>query len=266
LIRRRHRDLALGLLVASVLGAGFVATAHARPLEDIQRRGVISLCAAPNALPFASKRGEPPGYQIELARALAERLDVRLQVEWVIQSFQYRRVDCDIVMDAIADPEAQSEVPLRLSKTYQRSGVALAVPSEDNGITGFDSLTDQRRVGVLQGSLAHMYLEQRGARTIPFGFEDDMLAALARGELEAAAATPLSIGYYNLVHPAAQMRLIYAYDTVPELSWQHAVGMRRSDELLREAIDRIVEAMLADGTFERMYAKYGIEHRPPEPH
>ena len=52
---------------------------------------------------------------------------MRLQVEWVVLSFQYRRVDCDIVMDAIADPEAQSEVRLRLSKPYQRSGVALAV-------------------------------------------------------------------------------------------------------------------------------------------
>ncbi len=226
---------------------------------------MISLCAAPNALPFASKRGELPGYQIELARALAERLGVRLQVEWVILAFQYGRVDCDIVMDAIADPEAHGEVRLRLSKPYQRSGVALAVHPENDGITGFDSLSQQRRVGVLQGSLAHMYLEQRGARTVPFGFEDDMLQALAGGELEAAAATPLSIGYYNLAHPAAEMSLLYAYDSVPELSWDLAVGMRRSDRFLRKAIDNAVEDMLGDGTFERIYARYGIEHRPPEP-
>lgn len=264
MIRCPHRELLLVLLVAALVGIGFVAPAKARALEDIQRRGVISLCAAPHALPFASKRGEPPGYQIELARVLAERLGVRLQVEWVILAFQYRRVDCDIVMDAIADPEAQNEVRLHLSKPYQRSGVALAVHPENNGVTGFDSLTQQRRVGVLQGSLAHMYLEQRGARTVPFGFEDDMLQALAGGELEAAAATPLSIGYYNFAHPAAQMRLLYAYDAVPELSWNLAVGMRRSDQLLREAIDRAVEAMLDDGTFEKIYAEYGIEHRPPE--
>jgi hypothetical protein len=31
---------------------------------------------------------------------LAERLGVRLQVEWVLLAFQYGRVDCDIVMDA----------------------------------------------------------------------------------------------------------------------------------------------------------------------
>ena len=140
----------------------------------------------------------------------------------MIQSFQYRRVDCDIVMDAIADPEAQSEVPLRLSKTYQRSGVALAVPSEDNGITGFDSpdrSAPRRRV--LQGSLAHMYLEQRGARTIPFGFEDDMLSPAASWKRRRSAAQHRLL---QLGPSSSSMRLIYAYDAVPELSWQHAVG------------------------------------------
>jgi polar amino acid transport system substrate-binding protein len=264
LIPRPCRNLALALSLAGLVGVGFAATTQARPLESIQSRGVISLCAAPNALPFASKRGEPPGFQIELARALAERLGVRLEVEWVVLAFQYRRVDCDIVMDAIAGPEVESEVPLRLSTPYQTSGVALAVRAESDGITGLDSLSPQGRVGVLQRSLAHMYLEQRGARTVPFAFEDEMLDALARGELEAAAATPLSIGYYNQAHPAARMRLIHAYEAVPELSWALAVGMRRSDQPLREAIDRAVQELVSDGTFARIYASYGIEHRPPK--
>jgi polar amino acid transport system substrate-binding protein len=264
LVARPRPHSLLALFLAGMFGLGFAAKAGARALEDIQRRGVLSLCAAPNALPFASKRGERPGYQIELGRTLAERLGVRLQVEWVILSYQYRAVDCDITMDTIADQEAQGENELRWSAPYHRSGVALAVRPGNDGITGFDSLGQERRVGVLQGSLAHMYLEQRGARTVPFGFEDDMLADLAAGELDAAAATPLSIGYYNLEHPAAQLRLVYAYDAVPELSWDLAVGMRRSDRFLRKAIDQAVQAMLDDGTFERIYASYGIEHRPPE--
>lgn len=263
---RRTARPPLALLVASLIGAGSIAEVKARALEDIQRRGVISLCAAPNALPFASKRGAPPGYQIELARALAERLGVRLQVEWVLLSFQRRRVDCDIAMDTIADREAQGDGDLRWSEPYQRSGVALAVRPEDAAITGFGSLGEERRVGVLRGSLAHMYLEQRGARTVPFGFEAEMLAALVEGRLDAAAVTPLSIGYYNLEHPASQVRLVYAYDEVPELGWELAVGMRRSDRFLRKAVDEVVAAMLDDGTFARIYAEYGIEHRPPERH
>jgi polar amino acid transport system substrate-binding protein len=261
---RARTSWVLALILASAIDPGFAPEAGARALEAIQSRGVISLCAAPNALPFATKRGDPPGYQIELAQAIADRLGVALQIEWVTLSFQYRVVDCDIVMDAIADREAQSEGRLRLSKPYQKSGVSLAVRPEDDNITSFESLDQERRVGVLHGSLAYMYLDQHGAHAIPYGFEDDMLQALANREIDAAAVTALSAGYYNLQHPAAQVRLIFAYDAVPELGWDLAVGMRRSDQPLREAIDGAVEAMLHDGTFERIYAKYGIQHRPPE--
>jgi ABC-type amino acid transport substrate-binding protein len=256
---------ALALVLAGGIGFGLAPDAAARALEDIQRRGFISLCAAPNALPFASKRGDRRGYQIELAQALADRLGVRLQVDWVTLSFQYRQIDCDLVMDAIADPEVQGENNLRWSMPYQRSGVALAVRPEANGIMGFDSLDSRYRVGVLPGSLAHMYLDQHGAHAIPYGFEEDLLQALSNGEVDAAAVTALSAGYYNLQHPTEQVRLIYAYDSVPELGWDLAVGMRRSDRFLRKAIDHAIEGMLGDGTFERIYASYGIEHRPPEP-
>lgn len=254
----------LALVLAGLIGLGFASDAVARALEDIQRRGVISLCAPPNALPFAAKRGDRPGYQIELAQALADRLGVGLKLDWVTQANQYSRADCDLIMDTIADPEAQLESNLRWSKPYQKSGVALAVRPGVDGITGFDSLYGRYRVGVLLGSVAHMYLDQHGAHAIPYGFEDDMLEGLAKGEIDTAAVTALSAGYYNLQHPAAKFRLIYAYDAVPELSWDLAVGMRRSDRFLRKAIDHAVEDMLADGTFEQSYASYGIEHRPPE--
>jgi polar amino acid transport system substrate-binding protein len=236
---------------------------QARPLEDVKARGLISVCAPPNALPFASKTGDRPGYQIELAEALAERLDVRLQVNWVTLAYHRQRADCDLIMDTIADREAQKDNDLHWSKPYQRSGVALAVQPESDGIAGFGDLAG-RRIGVLRGSLAHMILQQQGAQTIPFGFEDDMLSALAGGEIEAAAATPMSIGYYNLTHPDQQVKLLYAYDAEPQLAWDLAVGMRRSDHSLRKAVDEAVEAMIEDGTFDRIYAAYGIEHRPPK--
>jgi polar amino acid transport system substrate-binding protein len=39
--------------------------------------------------------------------------------------------------------------------------------------------------------------------------------------------------------------------------------MRRSDSQLRSEIDRAVERLLADGTIRTIYARYGIDHRPP---
>ena len=89
--------------------------AHARTLAEIKERGAIGLCAHPNSLPFASKTADPPGFQIELGRALARELGVSLTPDWIITAYQISRADCDIMLDVIADPEAQEESRLKLS-------------------------------------------------------------------------------------------------------------------------------------------------------
>jgi polar amino acid transport system substrate-binding protein len=89
--------------------------------------GSGSLRILTNALPFASKRDAAPGFQVEIAKALAKRLGISLEQHWVVNSFQYRRADCDIVLDAIADRAALADVGLRMSRPYHRSGVVLAV-------------------------------------------------------------------------------------------------------------------------------------------
>ncbi len=248
--------------------AGFVTAGEteARPLEAIKFRGVISLCAHPNALPFSSKKGDPPGFQIELAAALARELGVGLTVEWVTTRYHPRRADCDIIVGSIAHRQAQSERRVRLSRPYHQSGVALALRPELDHVEGFHDLVNGERVGVLSGSMASFVLDQRGIRTIPFGFEDEMIEALVRGDIEAAAVSPASAGYYNLTHPEAAVRLVHAYEGEPELTWEMAVGMRRADYEVVRAVNEVLERLLADGTVAHIYARYGIEHRPPRRH
>ena len=120
-----------------------------------------------------------------------------------------------------------------------------------------------RKVGVLTSSIAAMTLDKRGIDTVPGLFEDEILAMLAKGEIDAAAVTPTSVGYFNLRHPDAKLRLAYVFDNEPDLSWNVAVGMRRPDAELRQAIDTAMTHLLADGTVKRVYAHYGIELVPP---
>jgi polar amino acid transport system substrate-binding protein len=256
---RRSRAGVLAAMLATGLAA---SVAGARPLGVIRDRGVLSLCAHANAMPFASRTQDPPGFQIELARALARELGVTLQVEWVTTGFQFRAADCDIVLDTIAVPEAQAERRLQLSRAYQRSGVGLALRADTAGVAAFEDVAG-RRVAVQSGSLAAMLLGRRGARLAAFGFEEDMVEALARGEVDAAAVSPATVGYFNLRRPEARLRFVHAYDSEPELRWDLAVGLRRADAPFREAIDRAIGRLMADGTVARIYARYGIEHRPP---
>jgi polar amino acid transport system substrate-binding protein len=189
---------------------------------------------------------------------------VRLVRHWVINDFQLPRADCDIVLDAIADRATLGETGLRPSRPYQRSGVVLAVRGEDAASTSLDSLAGGRRVGVAVGSMASMILDRRGIATVPFVFEDEIMTALKRREIDAAAVTRASIGYYNLTHPAETARAIAAFDGDQALNWNVAVGMLRPDDRLRQGIDTALDGLLADGTIARIYAHYGIELRPPQ--
>jgi polar amino acid transport system substrate-binding protein len=257
-LRQRTAAFA-GLALAAALAA---APASARALSDIKSSGVIVVCAHPNSLPFARKDGKRHGFQVEMAEALAKELGVKLERDWVITRYDLFRTQCDLVMDSIADREAQAESGLQLSKPYRRSGVALAVRASDKKTRSLDDLR-VRKVGVLTSSIAAMTLDQRGIDTVPGLFEDEMLEMLVKGEVDAAAVTGTSIGYYNLRHPDAKLRLIDAFAGDADLSWNVAVGMRRPDAELIQAVDDALTRMVAQGTVKRVFAHYGVELVPP---
>ena len=236
--------------------------ADARSLETVIERGSLTLCTSPNALPFASKSGPVPGFQIELGEKIAEQLGVKLTREWVVSAIQYRRADCDLVLDVIARKDTEPPGGVRISRPYHRSGVVLAVRS-DSPATALANLGPDQRVGVPVSSLVSMTLAKAGIATSPFAFEDDIVAALANREIEAAAVTPMTVGWFNLQHADKPLRLIPAFDNDPDLNWNIAAGLLRPDDKLQQRVDAAIEALLADGTIARIYARYGIELRPP---
>jgi polar amino acid transport system substrate-binding protein len=261
---QRIAGLCQGLIVAVFLAhAAAPDVARARPLDSIRSRGILMVCANPNALPFSSKTGDRRGFELELGEALANQLGVKLEVGWVVFPFQVGRVDCDVVLDAIVDQASAQERHVRLSKPYQVSGVAIALRPGFSGVTDFADLKKGQRVGAMVGSLASVTLGQKGLPTIPFTFEDEMIEAVGKGELDAALATPASIGYYNLLHRDSPVTLVRAYENQPEFRWEIAVGMRKSDDALVAAINEAIDRLLADGTVNRIYASYGVEPSSP---
>jgi len=251
----------LPLIVGALIG--LIGPAQARSLDTIRSIGALGLCAHPNSLPFANKAGDPPGFQLELGQALARELGVSLRLDWIITQYQMRSAGCDIVLDAIADREAQGETNLRISKPYYRTGVVLAVPMTSK-LTSFRSLDEHTKVGVQVGSVAAMTISQRHVPTSTFGFEVDSLEALANREIDAAAVTPTVAAYFNLMHPDKAIRILDPDETEADLNWNVAVGMVRPDDSFRDAIDQALERLRADGTIDRIYQHYGVTLRAPK--
>lgn len=249
------------VIVAAAIG--LPGLAQARTLDAIRASGVIGLCAHPNSLPFARKTGEPPGFQVELGQVMARELGVALRLDWIITQYQMRSAGCDILLDVIADREAQGETRLRISKPYYRTGVALAVPSS-SPLTSFKSLNERTKVGVQVGSIAAMIIGQRRVPLSTFGFESDSLEAVSNREIDAAAVTPTAAGYFNLTHPDNPLRILDRDESMADLNWNVAVGMIRPDDALREAIDQALERLRSDGTIDRIYRRYGIVLQAPK--
>ena len=44
---------------------------------------------------------------------------------------------------------------------------------------------------------------------------------------------------------------------------QPCVGMRKSDRALVDAVNQVLEKLLAEGTITQIYGHYGVEHRAP---
>ncbi|MEY9879671.1 substrate-binding periplasmic protein [Bradyrhizobium sp. USDA 329] len=249
------------VIVAAAIG--LPGPAQARTLDAIRASGVIGLCAHPNSLPFARKTGEPPGFQVELGQVMARELGVALRLDWIITQYQMRSAGCDILLDVIADREAQGETRLRISKPYYRTGVALAVPSS-SPLTSFKSLNERTKVGVQVGSIAAMIIGQRHVPLSTFGFESDSLEAVSNREIDAAAVTPTAASYFNLTHPDNPLRILDRDESIADLNWNVAVGMIRPDDALREAIDRALERLRGDGTIDQIYRRYGIVLQAPK--
>ena len=251
-------------IAALLLPAAFMPAASARSLEQIKAFGTLSVCLPANSLPFSSRHDTPAGFEVELANVLARELGVSLETDWVISPIQVLRANCDLLLDVIADPEAQDNSHLVLSKPYYRSGVALVVP-QGSPITSLAALDAHTKVAVQVGSIVSMILSQRQVGLTTYAFEDEMLQAVADGEADAAAVTPVSAGYFNLAHPDHKLTILPPDEADQRLVWNIAIGMRKPDPGLREAMNKAIDQLSANGTIASIYGRYGVTLLPPKP-
>ena len=134
---------------------------------------------------------------------------------------------------------------MKLSRPYQQSGVVLAFRAGITSVASYSELKPNLRIGAMVGSLARLYLGQHDLATIPYTFEDEMIEALGKGELDVAAVSPATVGFYNLGHPNAPIAVTRAFESVPELNWSIAVGMRKADDALVDGVNDALNRLIA---------------------
>ncbi len=139
-----RRERAFVVAMAAVLAAGAVS-ADAASLATVRERGTFGVCAHPDALPYSSQDRTLPGFQLEIAEAIASQLGVRLRVEWIVFTRHARRVDCDATIGAIvkADTDGAPRRGPRLTG-HTTSSTLASCPCPPSGAPSRSSTPSRR--------------------------------------------------------------------------------------------------------------------------
>jgi polar amino acid transport system substrate-binding protein len=246
--------------------------ADARNLEDILARGAFSICADPDALPFSQRSGAPAGIQIDLAKLLADRIGVRLDVHWVALRSAARGVNCDAIMGSLAQAEdddagehktSKGVLRAALTRPYARVTTRIVIAEDSPPIQTLDDLRG-RSIAVIHASLAHYLFNAKHipVRTL-YPSPEEILAAVASKEMSAGIVADWVFGWYRKSHPESGLRMLDSLVVDPDLDYNVAITLRNTDVALLERVNAVLDDLKSDGSLTQLFDRYGIIYKAP---
>lgn len=194
------------------------------------------------------------GFEKDLADALGQHLNRPIelvQLNWDSMIPALGRHTIDFAMNGIelTDEHKRGALFTRPYYVYQQQ---IVVRADESRVQVFEDLRG-KRVGTLAASAAHRMLEQLGG--VDMKFYSDMYAIyqdLAMGRLDAVFLDQPVAAYYAKKNP--KLRFV----DPPLGEGYYAIALRKGDEALKRQLDEALEALLADGTLERIYRKWDM--------
>lgn len=240
------------LLFACVI---FVSVAEARTWEQIKKSGVIKVAVDGMTPAFNFyKNGELVGFEVDLAKAIAERL--HLKIEWTVQPFnslliglKQDRFDLIAVSHTIT-PQRSKMVdfikPHYCSNTY--------IISKEGGPRTVAELSD-KKVAVAVGTVYYDKLASYGTigniMTVPG--ESDGFVALQNDRAD-AWVTESEIARGALQNAKNKLQLGDAI-----LTQVNAMAVAKGNKELQTIVDGQMQALMNDGTYKQLMQRYVAE-------
>ena len=220
--------------------------------------GKLIVVTTGNFPPFTSidpDSGENVGYTIDIVREVAERLGLELElptVDFVAELEGLSQGLYDIADSGIWPTAARQEAFL-FSRPMTSTGIVAQVRAADSGSAGLQDLTGLK-VGGIQGSSQEIYITERPELGYDsysgFAGAGEALTALKQGRVDLLSQDTLVAGFASVNDP----ELGVAGPTVAAhpLSLAFQLGL----EGKRDAVDAVMNEMIADGTLAAIQMKW----------
>jgi polar amino acid transport system substrate-binding protein len=249
------------LLPMLVLPGGCGGRDHASTLDRVLARGVLVVGTEPEFPPFESldANGDPVGFDIDMARAIASDLGVDVRFEMMAfdslpSALGVGKIDV-ILSGMTATPErAESRA---FTDSYFRTQLCLLVGKDAAIHEPRDA--DGKRVVVKLGTTGDINATRLfpGAEITRFDTEGACALEVIHGRADAFLYDRHSILRHHLAHPDTTRALLEPLSDEP-----YAMAVRFGDQVFVDRLNTFLHDIRADGRYAAMYEKhFGV---PPD--
>lgn len=247
------------LLITAIAASGQKESGEDLSLQNIIDKGtfVLGLDDSFPPMGFRDENGEIVGFDIDVAREVAARLGVELvpqPIDWNAKEQELATGNIDCIWNGFTvTPER--EAVMSFSEPYVKNAQVVVVRS-DSPVNTLSDLAGGA-VGVQAGSSAQIAIDDtegfRESLDEVVEFKENLTALmdLEIGGVD-AVVMDLLVANDNINRSGKDFRILDETLTEEE----YAIGFRKNDIALRDAVNAQLEAMAADGSLAEIAVKW----------
>jgi lysine/arginine/ornithine transport system substrate-binding protein len=246
----------------TILLALLIAWPSGLPAKDWK---VIRFGVDPSYPPFESKAadGSLVGFDIDLGNALCAKLNAKCvwvenDFDGMIPALQARKIDA-VLSDMSVTEKRRQQIDFTGKISF--SPTRMVAKAGSNLQPTADSLRG-KNIGVEQGTIqetyAKTYFEPQGANVVSYQNQDQVYADLKSGRLDATLQDEAQANFGFLKTPEGKGFEFCGHElNDPKiLGSVAAIGLRKGDTDLKNALNNALAESLKDGTYRAIAKKY----------